>query len=679
MKHSHGMTFRVAGILALILLPILAVAAEDKYVKSGEPVFPEVQPGHALVYFVRPGGTAQLFDWSTFSVFLDDKPVGFLPRHSYLAVQVEPGRRLLWRAMGHDSTWYAFEAGKTYLLLLAERTVYSGNIRYEERAWGSGDPADVRSLVTAKKLSYVTQTEEGMAKLREEIAKEYPKVRKNAPTAAAATLPATFETVWYRPGKRGFSFKQYDATGTLTVSKDTIEFKSAKKTIVIPVKDIQAVSLDKITSKFMSQFDPNEWGIVKYSSSGSAEVAAFRDGHSLGHGGDTDRIYLTLRSAVQPTPEVVTPSPPEQFKQESPALQEQVGVNFDERKWHLGFETEKGGQRIKEFVLPGETVDNWTELVTVQSFPDAQKRTTPKETALGMKQQLLNECPKAMWSVLQEDEDQFLYEWQTVDCPGWDNQYEVSKIIRGQTAIHRIAYANRKLPIAEETRRQWADLIGRAGFQTPGAAAQSTPRPSPPQPKTADTLPEGFVLYEDMKDQFTIAVPQGWGAYDQEQKLKGQPGLFGIIIFMPAEESQVLKGYKPEGLEVMRKVGRGEIPSFFVERVPADAGMSCTAFSEKAEKRLLKTVGQPPPAWRKGRKVLEPPHADPTTVGSCKALRIRAREQAPGGFEWVTDMRAASDGQTLYMFYVRTLAENYAKNLVVFEKAISTAKLTAAK
>ena len=85
------------------------------------------------------------------------------------------------------------------------------------------------------------------------------------------------------------------------------------------------------------------------------------------------------------------------------------------------------------------------------------------------------------------------------------------------------------------------------------------------------------------------------------------------------------------------------------------------------------------PALGKGSNVLEPPHADPTTVGSCKALRIRARGQTPNGLEWVTDMRAASDGQTLYMFYVRTLAENYAKNLGIFEKAISTAKLAAAK
>ncbi len=688
MKYFRGTTRGVLRIVFLTLLPILTAMADEKFVKSQEPVFPAVQPDRALVYIVRPEGTAQLFESSTLSVFLDDKPVGFLPRHSYLAVQVQPGRRLLWGPMHRDSAWYEFDAGKTYLLLLVERNVG----RYEERAWGSGDPTDVRILVAGKKLSYVTQTEEGIAKLREEVAKEYDKVRKNAPTAAAATLPSTFQTVWYRPGKRGFSFKAYDATGTLTVEKDKIEFRSDKKTLVIPVKDIQAVSLDKITSKFMSQFDPNEWGIVKYSSSGSTEVAAFRDGHNLGHGGDTERIYLTLRFAVQPAPRseasgAANQSFREQPKQEGAAPEEQVVVTSDQRKWHVGYETEKGGQRIKEFVLPEETLDNWTELVTVQSFPGAEKRMTAKEAALRMKQQL-NECPNAMWRIIQGGDDELLYEWQTVDCPGWDNQYEVSKLVRGQTAIHRVAYANRKLPIAEETRRQWSDLIGKAGFQTLGPAAQSTPTPSPPQsvpspssaqPKTANILPEGFVLYEGLKGQFTIRIPEGWMAYDQSQALKGVPGRFGMVFFLPSKDfaSQFAGGRAFMSPEVMHKVDSGEIASFFVEREAADKGMSCTGFSEKAEKKLVDLIGKDPVI--RGKNALEPAHAEPAVVGGCKGLRIRAKGQPSPGTPWVADAYMASDGETLYIFSLRNLAENYEKNADIFQKAVSTAKLSAPK
>src|SRR5207245_615703 len=211
----------------------------------------------------------------------------------------------------------------------------------------------------------------------------------------------------------------------------------------------------------------------------------------------------------------------------------------------------------------------------------AQERMKAEEVVLGMKQQL-DECPKAMWRIIQRDADEFLYEWQTVDCPGWDNQYEVSKVIRGRTAIHRIAYANRKLPMSEETRRQWTDLIGQASSATLRSAVQSAAVSTPQQSEKATPVPEEFVVYEGFKDQFTIAIPQGWAAYDQEQVVfKKMPGLWGIVIFLPAAVAQELKesaGFQPvisesdvkelgrKGLELLIKADAGEIPSFMVER-----------------------------------------------------------------------------------------------------------------
>jgi len=688
MANSQRIIRGAACILILTLFPVSRILADDKYIKSEVPVFPAVQADRALVYFARTE-FQRLIPLQTFRVFVDGTPAGWLPQRSYLAVHVDPGRRLVWGPPQNEPQRFEFAAGRTYLLVLAERYGPPPNKILYETSWISGDPADVRGLVTVRKLSYVTSTEQGTAKLREEGTKEFEKERKKTPDVAPPTLPATFETVWYRPGKRGFSFKAYDATGVLTVSNQTIEFKSDKKTLVIPVKDIQAVSLDKVTSA-ANFADPNLWGIVRFSAAGSTEVAAFRDGHGLGTGGDTERIYLTLQSVVQSTPLSSMP----QSTTAHVLPEEQVVVNFDQRKWHLGHTAEKGGQRIKEFVLPGENVNNWTELVTVQSFLGAQKRMTAEEIVLGMKQQL-NECPKAMWRIIQGDNDEFLYEWQTVDCPGWDNQYELAKVIRGQTAIHRVAYANRKLPISEETRRQWTHLVGQASSPAPSSVVQLTEVSTPQQPEKATAVPEEFVVYEGLKDQFTIAIPSGWAAYNQTQVLQGAPGPFGIVIFLPATAAQVLKEsqsqrFKPgsseselkEGLrkvlEVMQKFDSGEIPSFLVERVRADSGMSCSGFSEKAEKKLLKGIGRDP-IFGKGRKVLEPPHAEPTSVAGCRGLRIRGRGQSSAGVESVVDIYAASDGETFYLFTVRPLAEYYDKNAEVFQKAVSTAKLAAVK
>jgi hypothetical protein len=171
-------------------------------------------------------------------------------------------------------------------------------------------------------------------------------------------------------------------------------------------------------------------------------------------------------------------------KAASAALGEQVSVVFDARTWRLGSMDLPGVQQPKEYVLPGETVDNWTELVTVQSMPGYQERTTAEGTALEFKEKILKGCPKATFTVLQEGKTDFTVEWQTTGCKGWDNQYEISRFITGKTAMYRVVYTNRKLPIPEDKRRQWIDLIGKASVAMPAPVLPTAPPSgtSPPQP-----------------------------------------------------------------------------------------------------------------------------------------------------------------------------------------------------
>ena len=514
MLQCNGIARRALS-LPLLGLFLANAFADDKYVKSKEPVFPAVQPDRALVYFARPD-FMRLLPLSTFKVFVDGTPAGWLPQRSYLAAHVEPGRRMVWGTARSSGQRFDFLGGRTYLLLLVE-SYGPPNRTLHETSWLAGDAADIRLLVADKKLSYVSPTEDAVARLRAEAEKELEKESKRNPDPVAAALPATFETVWYRPGKRGFSMKAYDATGTLTVSRETIEFKSDQKTLVISVGDVQSVSLDKITSS-MNLADPNLWGIVTLAVSGATEVAAFRDGHDMGSGGDTERIYMTLRSAAQ----------------------------------------------------------------------------------------------------------------------------------------------------ASQTSSSVSAVV-----------APPPSSPAEPLPETAAGLPEGFVLFEGMKDQFTIALPEGWMAYDQDRLVKGAPGRFGLVYFLPSEVLGAETG-KLASAEVIRGMDTGETASFFLQRQPADEGMSCSGFSPKAEAKLVKLISGDS-VFRKTATVTEPPHAAPAPVAGCRGLRIRGSSQLPGGPSWVTDVHMASDGQTLYILSLRNHTGNYNKNVEVFQKAIATAKLTATK
>jgi hypothetical protein len=121
----------------------------------------------------------------------------------------------------------------------------------------------------------------------------------------------------------------------------------------------------------------------------------------------------------------------------------------------------------------------------------------------------------------------------------------------------------------------------------------------------------------------------------------------------------------------------GEIPSFFVQKLPADKGMSCTGISDKAEKKLTDLIGRDP--HFKAKNAVEPAHGEPATVGGCKGLRVRAKGQSQSGFPLVADAYMVSDGQTVYVFSLRNPAENYDKSKDIFQRAVSTAKLSTAK
>lgn len=151
--------------------------------------------------------------------------------------------------------------------------------------------------------------------------------------------------------------------------------------------------------------------------------------------------------------------------QKSIAPAEKIVIGFDQREWKVGYNFEEGGQRITEFVIPGETVETWTELVTTQAFLGAQTRMSVEEAMNIVKKRMLDECPGAMWRVIEQHKDEILYESQTTNCVGRGDEadeYEIDKIIKGDTALHRVAYDARQITVSEEKRDQWRELIRKA-------------------------------------------------------------------------------------------------------------------------------------------------------------------------------------------------------------------------
>lgn len=183
-------------------------------------------------------------------------------------------------------------------------------------------------------------------------------------------------------------------------------------------------------------------------------------------------------------------------------------------------------------------------------------------------------------------------------------------------------------------------------------------------------VPDGFVLYEGHKAEFTIALPQGWTVYDQLEAITGKPSPLGMLIFTSSSPKALAI---EQQLEVMGKMDRGELPSFFVDRAPAKKGMTCASFPEKTQKEVVGLLKRSLPGAN-----VEAPRVEADTVGGCRGLRVRMHVRAKDGTEWLADIRAVSDGKTLYLFSLRNHSANFEKNLESYEKAMSTVRLAGA-
>lgn len=143
---------------------------------------------------------------------------------------------------------------------------------------------------------------------------------------------------------------------------------------------------------------------------------------------------------------------------------EKLQLKFDERKWELGYNAQDETQGLREYVLKGETVNNWGELVTAQAFFGLQAKVNASNYASSMIMTLKKTCPDIVWKGLKQSPNDILMEWEIKNCPGQTDQYEIDRIISGDNAIYVIHYANKRVPISPEIRDKWIKIMSQVAL-----------------------------------------------------------------------------------------------------------------------------------------------------------------------------------------------------------------------
>ncbi len=142
---------------------------------------------------------------------------------------------------------------------------------------------------------------------------------------------------------------------------------------------------------------------------------------------------------------------------------ERPELHFDKRKWKQGFQANQSNQRLVEYVLEGETVENWSELVTAQLLLGVQEKSTLDEY-LKFSEKVLRGSAKGNveWKVIRRGPKEVLYEWKLTNDPKIPDQHEIARVIVGREGFHVLHYAAKTSKLPDDKRQEWIRLLSAA-------------------------------------------------------------------------------------------------------------------------------------------------------------------------------------------------------------------------
>lgn len=142
---------------------------------------------------------------------------------------------------------------------------------------------------------------------------------------------------------------------------------------------------------------------------------------------------------------------------------ERWDFSFDAHEWQLGYQAANRLQEIREYVLPGETVDGWSELVT--SFY-SKGLVEPRDAFEQTRNDLSRGCPSFQSAIIEETKDSIFFEWRHDGCQGFPAQHELRRISTGRKGVHSLSFVEKTNELTAEKRDAWVAIISGATIRT---------------------------------------------------------------------------------------------------------------------------------------------------------------------------------------------------------------------
>lgn len=258
----------------------------------------------------------------------------------------------------------------------------------------------------------------------------------------------------------------------------------------------------------------------------------------------------------------------------------------------------KAGLNLAEYVRKGDTLEDWDELLTVQSF--ALKRWgggSPDEVLEATRRAREQACPDiTTWNVIARDAHRVVYEWHTsAPCMGQPPQREIAVIAVGKLERFRIAYTTKASAIAARDRALWVQVLETSFIYYKDALVWGHPRNDPP----------AFV--RDM-----LATGQ-WKI--------GAHGISAVPFLPDAELAFIEATHAEDRLQFIRKYESNPVTRFQeLDRTAIEGDFSLEQWNAKVEARIQARQDQDCPGGYTKKQILREPGriVEEQTFRSCK-------------------------------------------------------------
>ena len=170
---------------------------------------------------------------------------------------------------------------------------------------------------------------------------------------------------------------------------------------------------------------------VEYSQPGTVEYLAARGGKAAAGGGDTPG-----------TEGVLVPSP---------YAGQALSWNWCPPKTDVNWEN--------EFPQAGESLDHWTELVTVGCYRKVHDLGTPEAQLETLRSELVSRCPGSTLEIIPGDAGKILFETHVVNCPTRPEECRLTRVIDGAEDRFVVRYAVQGTTLPPERRAEWIEKL----------------------------------------------------------------------------------------------------------------------------------------------------------------------------------------------------------------------------